>query len=142
MLFRPEVERVVQRGEIHFDQKIYFHLDLADFSGKKVRVSYDIHNPESVIVKMPNGTIICEALLDGNKVAYFPESVRESGQRKSLEAKIRRKQDSIEILQAQSRQAIELKADMSELFGERLAQPKAKKKVYALFEAEYEEMVG
>lgn len=103
LLFRPEVERVVQRGEIHFDQKIYFHLDLADFSGKKVRVSYDIHNPESVIVKMPNGTIICEALLDGNKVAYFPESVRESGQRKSLEAKIRRKQDSIEILKAQDR---------------------------------------
>lgn len=142
LLFRPEVERVVQRAEISFDNKIYFSLELADYNGKKVRVSYDIHDPNSVLVKQLSGEIICEALLDGNRVQYFPESVRESAARKALEAKVRRKQDAIDILKAQDRQVIELKTDMSELFGERLVQPKVKKKHYALFEAEYEEMVG
>lgn len=101
MLFRPEVVRVVQRGEVHFDNKIYFHIDLADFDGKEVRVCYDIHDPQTVLVKQRSGEIICQAVLDGNKVAYFPESVRESAARKSLEAKIRRKQDAIELAKAQ-----------------------------------------
>lgn len=104
MLFRPEVVRVVQRGEVHFDNKIYFHLDLADFDGKEVRVCYDIHDPQTVLVKQQSGEIICQAVLDGNKVAYFPESVRESAARKSLEAKIKRKQDAIDLIKAQDKQ--------------------------------------
>lgn len=104
MLFRPEVVRVVQRGEVHFDNKIYFHIDLADFDGKEVRVCYDIHDPQTVLVKQQSGEIICQAVLDGNKVAYFPESVRESAARKSLEAKIKRKQDAIDLIKAQDKQ--------------------------------------
>ncbi|OOH92172.1 hypothetical protein BMT54_01210 [Pasteurellaceae bacterium 15-036681] len=140
LLFRPEVERVAQRGEVFFDNKIYFHIELADFNGEKVRVCYDLHDPSTVIVKQMSGEVICEAILDGNKTDYMPESARESGRRKSLEAKIRRKREQADILEAQHRDAIELKADMSEVFGGRLMRTKQKKKTYALFEAEYEEL--
>lgn len=140
LLFRPEVERDVKRGEISFDNKIYFSLDLADYDGKKVRVCYDIHNPETVLVKQQTGEIIYQAVLDGNKVAYFPESVRESAARKSLNAKIRRKQDAIEILKAQDRQVhtIEHPPDFSFVTTNKAMQAKQATPIF-LTQAEKEE---
>ncbi|AUI65176.1 MULTISPECIES: Mu transposase C-terminal domain-containing protein [Glaesserella] len=139
LLFRPEVERTVARGEINFDNKIYFHLDLADFDGKKVRVCYDIHDPQTVLVKQMSGEIICQAVLDGNKVAYFPESVRESAARKSLEAKVRRKQDAIDILKAQDKQVytIEHAPDFSFITTDKAKNAKAV--TYAFTQAEKDE---
>lgn len=71
-LFRPQEIRKVQRGLVSLFNNDYFSMDLADHDGDEVRVSFDIHNANSVIVRTMDGTYICDAQFDGNKRAAFP----------------------------------------------------------------------
>lgn len=96
LLFRPEEIRVVDRGEVVLARNIYFSTALADYHGQKVRVAFDVHDPASVIVKTLEGEWICVALLDGNKDAAFPTSVREKAKIKSVEAANKRLQAKID----------------------------------------------
>lgn len=65
-LFRPEVTRIVQRGWINLFNNDYFSLELANFDGKTVRVSFDIHNASDVIIRDMQGVFICHAKWNGN----------------------------------------------------------------------------
>ncbi|AWX14241.1 transposase [Mergibacter septicus] len=96
LLFRPQEIRKVSRGIVELFNNKYFHVELSSYHGEQVRVCYDIHDPHSVIVKTMNGSIICNAIWDGNKVDAFPVSVREIGEKKRLKAQIKRKENKIE----------------------------------------------
>ena len=51
MMFRPEEIRTANRGQVELFTNIYFSQGLAEFGGEKVRVGYDLHNPEMVLIK-------------------------------------------------------------------------------------------
>jgi len=73
-LYRPEVERSTSRGEVSLFNNIYFLRDLTDLPAKtKVRVAFDIHDPNKVWVKDLEGRYLGEAVWDGNKRDGFPK---------------------------------------------------------------------
>ncbi|EKJ5278024.1 transposase [Salmonella enterica] len=99
-MFRPMVEKPVRRCEIHWLNNIYYAPELRDEHGRKVLISYDIHNAEKIIVRRLDGSFICEAIWNGNKRAAFPVSAeyhkhqqRIKGMRKRAEEKIQDAED-------------------------------------------------
>ncbi|EMX7707896.1 transposase [Salmonella enterica] len=99
-MFRPMVEKPVRRCEIHWLNNIYYAPELRDEHGRKVLISYDIHNAEKIIVRRQDGSFICEAIWNGNKRAAFPVSAeyhkqqqRIKGMRKRAEEKIQDAED-------------------------------------------------
>lgn len=72
-MFRPEVKRVAVRGEVRVFNNRYFSTELATVEGEEVRVCFDIHDPHSVIVRRMDGSWVCDAIWDGNKVDAFPK---------------------------------------------------------------------
>ena len=111
MMFRPEEIRTANRGQVELFTNIYFSQGLAEFGGEKVRVGYDLHNPEMVLIKRMDGQFICKALWDGNKVAAFPVSVIDQQRKKRVEGITKRKQDAIAIAQAELYPTIEHQPD-------------------------------
>ena len=95
-LFRPEEVRTVSRGLVELFNNKYFSTALAEYHGEQVRVCYDLHNAQTVIVKSMDGSTICHAEWDGNKRAAFAQSVRDQAAEKALEASIKRKQAQID----------------------------------------------
>lgn len=106
-MFRPMVERPVRRCEIQWLNNIYYSPELRDEHGRKVLISYDIHDAERITVRRKDGSFICEAIWNGNKRAAFPVSAeyhkqqqRIKGMRKRAEEKIRDAEDEgIQILE-------------------------------------------
>ncbi|EEW0910759.1 TPA: transposase [Escherichia coli] len=106
-MFRPMVERPVRRCEIQWLNNIYYAPELRDEHGRKVLVSYDIHDAERITVRRKDGSFICEAIWNGNKRAAFAVSAeyhkqqqRIKGMRKRAEEKIRDAEDEgIQILE-------------------------------------------
>ncbi|EJM3830908.1 transposase [Salmonella enterica] len=106
-MFRPVVERPVYRCEIKWLNNIYYAPELRDEHGRKVLISYDIHNAEKIIVRRPDGSFICEAVWNGNKREAFPVSAeyhkhqqRIKGMRQRAEEKIRDAEDeNISVLE-------------------------------------------
>ncbi|EHX6273821.1 transposase [Salmonella enterica] len=99
-MFCPVVEKPVRRCEIHWLNNIYYAPELRDEHGRKVLISYDIHNAEKIIVRRPDGSFICEAIWNGNKRAAFPVTAeyhkhqqRIKGMRKRAEEKLRDAED-------------------------------------------------
>ena len=95
-MFRPMVERPVRRCEIQWLNNIYYAPELRDEHGRKVLISYDIHDAERITVRRKDGSFICEAIWNGNKRAAFPvtaeyhkQQQRINGMRKRAEEKIR-----------------------------------------------------
>ncbi len=106
-MFRPVVEKPVRRCEIHWLNNIYYAPELRDEHGRKVLISYDIHNADKIIVRRLDGSFICEAIWNGNKRAAFPVTAeyhkhqqRIKGMRKRAEEKIRDAEDeNINVLE-------------------------------------------
>ncbi|EGZ8548054.1 transposase [Escherichia coli] len=106
-MFRPMVERPVKRCEIKWLGNIYYAPELRDEHGRKVFISYDIHDAERITVRRKDGSFICEAIWNGNKRAAFPVSAeyhkqqqRIKGMRKRAEEKIRdAENEGIQILE-------------------------------------------
>lgn len=48
-MYRPEEERIPDRGVVSLHNNTYFHQGLLDYSGQKVRVAYDIHDTQGVL---------------------------------------------------------------------------------------------
>ncbi|EOW4173513.1 Mu transposase C-terminal domain-containing protein [Escherichia coli] len=99
-MFRPMVERPVRRCEIQWLNNIYYAPELRDEHGRKVLISYDIHDAERITVRRKDGSFICEAIWNGNKRAAFPvtaeyhkQQQRIKGMRKRAEEKIRDTED-------------------------------------------------
>lgn len=71
-MFMPEVVRKAQRGWVEFNNNEYFAEDLILVDGEDVRVAYDIHDAKEVIIRKLDGTYVCTAIWNGNKVAAVP----------------------------------------------------------------------
>ncbi|EDV1505171.1 DDE-type integrase/transposase/recombinase [Salmonella enterica subsp. salamae] len=95
-MFRPMVEKPVRRCEIHWLNNIYYAPELRDEHGRRVLISYDIHDASKITVRRLDGSFICEAVWNGNKRAAFPVTAeyhkhqqRIKGMRKRAEEKLR-----------------------------------------------------
>ncbi|ECG8808118.1 DDE-type integrase/transposase/recombinase [Salmonella enterica] len=106
-MFRPMVEKPVRRCEIHWLNNIYYAPELRDEHGRKVLISYDIHDASKITVRRLDGSFICEAVWNGNKRAAFPVTAeyhkhqqRIKGMRKRAEEKLRDAEDeNINVLE-------------------------------------------
>ena len=89
-LFRPTVERTASRGEIALWNGTYFCRELEHVTGERVLVAYDPADPSSVVVRDLDGRFLAEAVLDGNRVAGFPESrIIQSKERRDAVERVR-----------------------------------------------------
>jgi len=98
-LFMPGIPRKVRNGEVALANNVYFAEELADFHGDWVDVRYDIWDPSQVRCWTTDGELICTALLDGNKMAYFPKSQVEA-------ARERRERRHVGLLTGKIRQLV------------------------------------
>ncbi|EAZ4632934.1 DDE-type integrase/transposase/recombinase, partial [Salmonella enterica] len=89
-MFRPEIVRTTSRGEVRLFNNIYFAHELAAESGNEVRVSYDIHDANSVIVRRMDGSFICDAVWNGNRVDAFAKPVVQKLQEQRVKGRIAR----------------------------------------------------
>lgn len=116
LMFRPQEERIVDRGWVNVYGNMYFDMALANYHGEKVRVSYDMHNAEFVMVFDQNDTPICKAKEEGNTRDAFPKSVIEQQAEKRAAGKIKRAQKQIALAKAELNPAIEQAKVLDELF--------------------------
>lgn len=99
--FMPSIPRRVDRGYVTFINNSYFHSDLVQFHGQVVRVTYDLHDPNSVLVYASDGRRICEAGWDANKRDYFPVSFVEEARKKRAEGRLKRIEDHADEARAE-----------------------------------------
>lgn len=89
-LFRPQIARTVDRGEIRLFNNLYFSQALKEFHGDTVFAAYDIHDASRLWVYNEDGQLICTAEVDGNRRSYFAESFMEQSKDKRLDAQLKR----------------------------------------------------
>ncbi|EIK2586748.1 Mu transposase C-terminal domain-containing protein, partial [Salmonella enterica] len=94
-MFRPEIVRTTSLGEVRLFNNIYFAHELAAESGNEVRVSYDIHDANSVIVRRMDGSFICDAVWNGNRVDAFAKPVVQKLQEQRVKGRIARAMETI-----------------------------------------------
>ena len=113
----PEMIRTTKRGLVSLLDNSYFHVDLANHHDTQVRVSYDLHNYEHVIVKSMDGKFICKAVFEGNKRDAMPKPLIQQLKEKRVKGVIKRKEDQIAIAKAELIPTIENQPDFSLLVG-------------------------
>ncbi|EDN6659388.1 DDE-type integrase/transposase/recombinase [Salmonella enterica] len=127
-MFRPEIVRTTSRGEVRLFNNIYFAHELAAESGNEVRVSYDIHDANSVIVRRMDGSFICDAIWNGNRVDAFAKPVIKKLQEQRVKGRIARAQVTIDDASRELKPAIEHQPDFNLGFGSLPPQPKEDEK--------------
>lgn len=102
-LWMPEVVRKPQRGLVSIFGNEYFKRDLVDVlpEGSKVRVRYDLHNPEKVWLLTMEGQYLGEAVFNGNRRSAFPVSRMEQLRADRAAGKIKRGEEIIAEAQAE-----------------------------------------
>lgn len=135
-LFRPERVCVARRGEVQLHNNIYFSTELGVVEGEEVRVCYDIHDPQTVIIRRMDGSWICEAVWNGNKVDAFAKAVIEQAEEKSNKRKVERLEQRVARVKEERKPSIELQPETD--FAKFMpAEDSGKKKIH-IFESEYE----
>nr|WP_279039070.1 Mu transposase C-terminal domain-containing protein [Snodgrassella alvi] len=122
-LFMPEEVRITKRGLISLMDNSYFHIDLANYHGEQVRVAYDLHDYEHVIVRTMEGKFICKAVFEGNKRDAMPKPLIEQLKEKRVKHKVQRKENQIAIDKQELRPVIEQQPDFGLLLGNGAAIP-------------------
>lgn len=110
-MFRPEKVCTTTRGEVRLFNNIYFSTVLADFTGEEVRVNYDIHDANSVIIRRMDGSYICDAIWNGNKVDGFAKPVIQKLTEERVKGRIDRGMKRIEDAERELRPALAHKQD-------------------------------
>jgi putative transposase len=102
-LWMPEQIRTPQRGVVSLMGNEYCKRDLVDLlpEGAKVRVRYDLHNPEKVWLLTLEGIYLGEALWNGHRVAAFPVPEMERLRGERAAGKIKRGEKIIAEAQAE-----------------------------------------
>lgn len=114
-LWLPEEIRTVQRGMVQLFNNSYFSMELAIHHGEQVRVAYDLHRAQTVLVKNMDGTIICKAQFEGNKVAAFAQTRIEQLAEQRKQRKVKKAMAQIALAQAEARPALEHQPDFGQL---------------------------
>lgn len=125
-LFRPRIERTTARGELNVLTNIYFSPLLREFTGDKVHVSYDIHDPSKVWVYAPDGRFICTAEVNGNSKHYYPVPVIDQAREKRAKGRLGKVESKREEILAELNGTPALAADIAErvVIGGRVINPK------------------
>ncbi|HAG0016086.1 TPA: DDE-type integrase/transposase/recombinase [Salmonella enterica] len=110
-MFRPEEIRTTTRGEVHLFNNIYYSTELKFYTGEKVRVNYDIHDANSVIIRRMDGTYICDAIWNGNKVDGFARPVIQKLTEERVKGRIERGMKRVEDAKRELRPALAHKQD-------------------------------
>ncbi len=101
-VFRPRVERTVQRGEVRLLNNHYFSGLLEEFHGEMVHVAYDIHDAKSVwVYEGATGRFICKAEAGANTAHYMPMSYVEQAREKRADARAQRLQVKLDEVEAE-----------------------------------------
>lgn len=109
-LWMPEVVRKPQRGLVSLFGNVYAKRDLVDLlpEGAKVRVRYDLHNPNTVWLLTLEGVFLGEAAWNGHRVAAFPVPEMERLRAERASGKIKRGEKIIAEAQAELGQVFDL----------------------------------
>lgn len=105
-MFMPQVERTVARCEIRFLNNIYYAPELADEHGRKVLISYDIHDARKVIVRRLDGSYLCEAVWDGNKQLAFPVTAEYHNRQQRIKGMRKRGEEKVALAEAENNQTL------------------------------------
>lgn len=100
-LFRPRLERTVDRGQVRLFNNVYFSTALTELHGESVQVAYDIHEAERVWVYLPDGRFVCHADWNANRTAYFARPVIEQKRAARAEAALRRLDERRDAVEAE-----------------------------------------
>lgn len=100
-LFRPQTTRMVRRCEIELFTNRYFNAALEEFHGDRLRVAYDLHDPQTIWVYSDDGRLICTAELDANVRDYMPQSFVEQARDKRAASRQNRLEVKLEEVRAE-----------------------------------------
>lgn len=112
-VFMSEEIRVAQRGWVTVNNNEYFSEDLIHVDGDKVRVAFDMHDAKEVIVRRMDGTYVCSALWNGNKVAAIPVSQMEQAKKERTKRRLNLLDKHVAVARAEGSQVIEHKSDFN-----------------------------
>lgn len=115
LMFRPEEIRTVSRGLVSLFNNSYFSMALAEFHDEQVRIGYDLHNADEVIVKKMDGSFICKATFNGNVRAGFAEPRVEQKRQERVNNIVKRQEEKIALAKAELNPAIEQQPDFNSL---------------------------
>lgn len=104
--FMPEMVRTAQRGWLRLFNNDYFSEELIQVDSEEVRVAFDIHDPQSVIVRRMDGSYVCSAIWNGNKRAAIPVSAMEVAQEKRRQRRLNRIEDKRQEIEAEGRSVL------------------------------------
>lgn len=109
-LWMPEVIRKPQRGLVSLFGNVYCKRDLVNVlpEGTKVRVRYDLHNPDKVWLLTLDGIYLGEAAWNGHRVAAFPVSEMERKRAERAAGKVKRGEKIIAEAQAELGDVIDM----------------------------------
>lgn len=116
-MFRPEEIRTVSRGKVSLFGNVYFSMEMAVLHGEKVRVGYDLHDADTVLIKRMDGGFVCRAQFDGHVQAAMPVPRIEQKRKERVANIVKREQEKIAIARAELNPVIEMQPDFSLLVG-------------------------
>lgn len=139
-MFMPEVIRVAQRGWIALENNQYFSKELINVDRQEVRVAFDIHDPNEVIIRQMDGTYVCTAIWNGNTASPVPVAKVQKALEERAKRKIKLAETKIQDAEDELRPALEHKADtdFSKFIPAESEPERISSKPY-LFESEYED---
>ncbi|EFX7053198.1 transposase [Shigella sonnei] len=108
-MFMPEMVRKAQRGWVELMTNQYFSEGLLAVDGEDVRVAFDIHDPQEVIIRRMDGTYVCTAIWDGNKHAAIPVSHMERSIEQRRQRRLKRIDEQRKEIEAEARPLLESK---------------------------------
>lgn len=104
--FMPEMVRTAQRGWVRLFNNDYFSEQLITVDGEAVRVAFDIHDPQEVIVRRMDGSFVCMGIWNGNKRAALPVSMMDVAVEKRRQRRLKRVDEQREEIMAEGRTAL------------------------------------
>ncbi len=113
-LMRPQAVRVVRRGQVEHDRRLYRHVELASYEGQEIALEYNLHNDAYVTIRTLTGQFICEAEQVEPK-PWLPASRLEEQELKRLKGQIARKEKAITEDKARAGLAITHEHDLAHL---------------------------
>ncbi|WP_436882573.1 Mu transposase C-terminal domain-containing protein [Enterobacter asburiae] len=106
-VFMLERKPTASRGWITVNSNEYFAEELINVDGEKVRAAFDMHDAREVIVRRMDGSYLCTAVWNGNKVAAVPVSEMEKAQKERTKRRLKRVEGKREGILAEGRGVLE-----------------------------------
>lgn len=112
-VFMLERTPTASRGWITVNNNEYFSEDLINVDGEKVRAAFDMHDAREVIVRRMDGTYVCTAIWNGNKVAAVPVSQMEKAQKDRTKRRLNLLEKKVDVAKAEGREVLEHQPDFN-----------------------------